>query len=81
MDPGRDDQRRELLARVRLVVEHYERNSTAGVAIMRGVRYDLAVRATDLNGDGCLFPGCGCPKADCAGRSSCTPPDSGAWMK
>ncbi|MCG5239044.1 hypothetical protein [Azospirillum doebereinerae] len=80
MDPG-SDQRRELLARVRLVVEHYERNSVAGASIMRGVRYDLAVRATDLNGDECLFPACGCNKADCSGRASCTPPDTGAWIK
>lgn len=80
MDPG-SDQRRELLTRVRLVVEHYERNSTAGAAIMRGVRYDLAVRATDLNGDDCLFPSCGCRKADCAGRAACTPPDTGAWIR
>ncbi|MBP2297860.1 hypothetical protein [Azospirillum picis] len=75
------DQRRELLNRVRVVVEHYERHSTAGATIMRGVRYDLAVRATDLNGDGCLFPSCRCPKADCADRAACPPPDTGAWIR
>ncbi|WP_377809092.1 hypothetical protein [Azospirillum sp. A29] len=80
MDPGHD-QRRELLTRVRHVVEHYERHSTAGPAIMRGVRYDLAVRATDLNGDGCLFPACGCAKADCAERRGCAPPDVSAWIE
>ncbi|PWC33313.1 hypothetical protein [Azospirillum sp. TSO35-2] len=80
MDPGRD-QRRELLTRVRLVVEHYERHSTAGPSIMRGVRYDLAVRATDLNGDGCLFPSCSCAKADCAQRAACPPPDVARWNR
>lgn len=84
MDPGRDsgcDQRRELLTRVRLVVEHYERHSTAGPTIMRGVRYDLAVRATDLNGDGCLFPACTCAKADCTERKGCPSPDVGVWIE
>ena len=80
MDPGQD-QRRELLTRVRHVVEHYERHSTAGPAIMRGVRYDLAVRATDLNGDGCLFPACTCAKADCAERAACALPDVGVWIE
>lgn len=80
MDPGQD-QRRELLTRVRHVVEHYERYSTAGPAIMRGVRYDLAVRATDLNGDGCLFPACSCAKADCAERRGCAPPAIGLWIE
>lgn len=80
MDPEHD-QRRELLTRVRHVVEHYERYSTAGPAIMRGVRYDLAVRATDLNGDGCQFPACTCAKADCAERRGCVPPDVGVWTE
>jgi len=78
MDPGHDE-RRELLTRVRHVVEHYERYSTAGPAIMRGVRYDLAVRATDLNGDGCQFPSCTCVKADCAQRAACPPSDIARW--
>ena len=56
---------RKVMVRVRNVVEHYEQHSTAGKTLMRGVRYDLAVRATDLNGDNCRFPACGCPEADC----------------
>lgn len=76
-----EEERRALLTRVRLVVEHYERHSLAGEAIMRGVRYDLAVRAGDLNGDDCRFPACGCAKADCASRPfpPCVP-DLSPWV-
>ncbi len=65
--------RRALLIRIRNVVECYERHAQNGIKIMRGVRYDLAVRATEVNGDGCQFPACGCPKADCASRPQCPP--------
>lgn len=67
------EERRDLLIRIRLVVQHYERHSLAGEAIMRGIRYDLAVRAGDLNGDGCRFPACGCVRADCAQRPATAP--------
>lgn len=85
MHPGQtdrnDEEKRALLTRVRLVVEHYERHSLAGEAIMRGVRYDLAVRAGDLNGDDCRFPACGCAKADCANRPVPTVPDLSPWVR
>ncbi|WP_207458620.1 hypothetical protein [Azospirillum sp. SYSU D00513] len=66
MNPGKDkDERRAALIRVRDVVEHYEQHSASGADLMRGVRYDLAVRAVDVNGESCLFPACGCAKAEC----------------
>lgn len=84
MNPGNHksaiEEKRALLTRVRVVVEHYEQHSTAGAKIMRGVRYDLAVRATDINGDACLFPACTCARADCAARPSCPPPDLPHWI-
>lgn len=70
MDPAIDE-RRALLVRIRNVVECYERHARNGVRLMQGVRYDLAVRATDVNGDACLFPACGCARADCSQQ----PPD------
>lgn len=60
--------RRKALINVRAVVRQYETHNSAGPDIMRGVRYDLAIRATDLNGDGCMFPACHCNKADCSLR-------------
>jgi hypothetical protein len=72
MNPAKDE-RRAALIRVRDVVEHYEQHSALGSDLMRGVRYDLAVRASDLNGDRCLFPACGCLKAECEGRPHCLP--------
>ncbi|WP_376956466.1 hypothetical protein ABNQ39_00370 (plasmid) [Azospirillum sp. A26] len=62
------ENRRKLLLRTRDVVRHYETHSSAGPDLMRGVRYDLAIRATDLNGDGCMFPACNCTFADCSLR-------------
>lgn len=67
-DLNTEDLRGRML-RLLAVVEHYERNSVVGQQLMRGTRYELAVQATDVNGDGCLFPACGCPKADCVRRS------------
>lgn len=67
------DERRSLLIRIHGMVKHYERQHLAGREIMRGIRYDLAVRATDLNGDDCRFPACGCDKADCANRPAVVP--------
>jgi hypothetical protein len=67
MNPGKDE-RRTTLIRIRHVVEHYEQHSASGVDLMRGVRYDLAVRASDVNGDRCLFPACNCAKAQCESR-------------
>lgn len=64
MDPS-IERRRELLIHIRGVVECFERHVHNGVRHMSGLRYDLAVRATDVNGDGCQFPACGCPRADC----------------
>jgi hypothetical protein len=59
---------RARMLRLLAVVEHYERNSAVGAQLMRGTRYELAVQATDVNGDRCLFPACGCAGADCARR-------------
>ncbi len=70
MDTG---EQRARMVRVLGLVEHYERNSVVGADLMRGVRYELAVQATEVNGDGCQFPACGCAKADCARRSPCVP--------
>ena len=67
MDPAIDE-RRALLLRIRNVVECYERHARNGVQLMLGVRYDLAVRATDVNGDRCMFPACDCARADCSRR-------------
>ena len=64
---------RGLLMKLRSMVEQYERCSLNGPALMRGVRYQIAVDATDVNGDECLFPACGCAKADCADRPPCRP--------
>ena len=57
---------RARMLRLLAVVEHNERNSAAGAQLMRGTRYELAVQATDVNGDRCLFPACGCAQADCS---------------
>ena len=64
---------RGLLIRLRNMVEQYERCSIKGPKLMRGVRYQMAVDATDVNGDGCLFPACGCAKADCSNPPACRP--------
>lgn len=64
---------RGLLVRLRSMVEQYERCSQKGMRLMRGVRYQMAVDATDVNGDECLFPACGCAKADCAQAPSSRP--------
>lgn len=58
------------MLRMLAVVEHYERNSAAGVQLMLGTRYELAVRANEVNGDGCRFPACGCKGAMCYPRAS-----------
>ncbi|MBP2295824.1 hypothetical protein J2851_005637 [Azospirillum rugosum] len=60
--------RRGILIRLRKVVEGYERHGQDGVALVRGLRYELAVRATEVNGDACAFPACPCSKADCVSR-------------
>lgn len=64
---------RERLVRVLGVVKHYERNSASGARLMRGTRYELAVQATDVNGDHCLFPSCNCSGANCARRPTAGP--------
>lgn len=64
---------RGLLVRLRSMVEQYERCSLKGPKLMRGIRYQMAVDATDVNGDQCLFPACGCPKADCSQSPPCRP--------
>lgn len=58
------------MLRTLAVVEHYERNSAVGRQLMQGTRYDLAVRANEVNGDGCRFPACGCSGAMCYPRST-----------
>ncbi len=64
---------RGLLIKLRNMVEQYERCSLKGPKLMRGVRYQMAVDATDVNGDQCQFPACGCAKADCSDRPGCQP--------
>lgn len=64
------ERQRARMLRLLAVVEHYERNSAVGKQLMRGTRYELAVQATDVNGDGCRFPACGCAAADCEGRAA-----------
>lgn len=67
MDFDKGAQRTRML-RLLAVVQHYERNSAVGARLMRGTRYELAVQATDVNGDTCLFPACACDRADCRRR-------------
>ncbi len=69
---------RGLLIRLRNMMEQYERFSINGPKLMRGLRYQIAVDATDVNGDTCMFPACGCPKADCSRQSQCRPQQLGA---
>ena len=64
---------RGLLIKLRNMVEQYERCSLKGPVLMRGVRYQMAVDATDVNGDRCAFPACGCAKADCADQPADPP--------
>ncbi|MBP2314631.1 hypothetical protein [Azospirillum soli] len=66
-------EQRARMLRSLAVIEHYERHSAIGARLMRGTRYELAVQATDVNGDRCLFPACGCAKADCARQPLCIP--------
>jgi len=68
------DAQRGLLVKLRSMVEQYERCSTRGLRLMRGTRYQMAVEATEVNGDQCQFPACGCPKADCTQSPPCRPP-------
>ncbi len=68
--------RRGILIRLRRIVEGYERQGQNGVVLMRGLRYDLAVRATEVNGDTCAFPACPCVKADCGSRPRPLPTDA-----
>lgn len=70
---SKEREQRARMVRVLGVIEHYERNSAVGAELMRGTRYELAVQATDVNGDRCLFPACGCSKADCARQPLCVP--------
>lgn len=62
------DNRRGALLRAKALIDHHERKGQGalGTELMRGARYELAVDATDVNGDGCMYPACGCPEADCA---------------
>ncbi|HYG88498.1 MAG TPA: hypothetical protein VD978_19825 [Azospirillum sp.] len=69
---------RGLLVKLRNMMEQYERCSTNGPKLMRGLRYQIAVDATDVNGDACMFPACGCPMADCSQQSQCRPRHLGA---
>jgi hypothetical protein len=57
---------RARLLHTRAIIQRHERNGRGGAEMMRGARYELAVSATDVNGDRCMFPACGCPLADCA---------------
>jgi len=66
-------EQRARMLRLLAVIEHYERNSASGARLMRGTRYELAVQASDVNGDRCLFPACGCAKADCERQPSVIP--------
>ncbi len=68
------DAQRGLLAKLRSMVEQYERCSTRGPKLMHGTRYQMAVDATAVNGDDCRFPACECPKADCTEKPACRPP-------
>lgn len=68
--------RRGILIRLRRIVEGYERQGEDGVVLMRGLRYDLAVRAMEVNGYACGFPACSCSKADCGSRSRPLPTDA-----
>ena len=62
---GSLDENRDLLVRLRAALEHDEQQRRATLQLSQAVRYDLAVRATEINGDSCLFPSCACSKADC----------------
>ena len=64
---------RAKLLHARALIQHHERNNPAGSERMRGARYELAVNASDVNGDRCMFPACGCPQADCARQPLCQP--------
>ncbi|WP_431858957.1 hypothetical protein [Azospirillum sp.] len=68
------DAQRGLLMKLRSMVEQYERCSSRGPKLMHGTRYQMAVDATEVNGDQCQFPACRCPKADCAERPGRCPP-------
>ena len=72
---------RNLLIKLLNALKVDEGKGLAGDRLSRGVRYDLAVRATDINGDGCRFPACGCQSADCSkGRMSLAKPyDGSEW--
>ena len=72
------DERYKLTCMLR-AIEGDEAKGRATKRLSLAVRYDLAVRAADLNGDGCRFPKCGCLGADCSkGRMSLDKPYGGA---
>ena len=50
-----------------------ERCGQADPEELQGLRYELSVAATDLNGDGCAFPACSCLFADCSQQPQCQP--------
>lgn len=63
-----EDAERQTMADLKAIADHYERRGIAGPGLIEGLRYELAVRANDLNGDDCRFPMCPCLMPDCAQR-------------
>jgi hypothetical protein len=59
---------RTVLGQLRHIVNRYEELGLVEPQAAQAARYQLAVEATELNGDACRFPACDCPKADCANR-------------
>lgn len=57
---------RVALQSARVNVEVYEACGMIDAPSASGLRYKIAVQASDVNGDECRFPSCACPWPDCS---------------
>ncbi|MBK4717737.1 hypothetical protein JJL56_02545 [Azospirillum sp. YIM DDC1] len=57
---------RVALQSARVNVEVYEACGLIDTPSAHGLRYKIAVQASDVNGDECRFPSCACTWPDCS---------------